>query len=405
MTTNNATERFWIRYISDCCNYKMFKRIDFELNANINCYGDQPACLLDMLVLSERDSLTSRTRIATDVHERLLLAHAIVIRGGVRAGPGTLMFVKKGLSPRSLIQFGSHASRPSRDIRVAAVHAAPISEWIERDCVGSNETVPAGYYCVDIATRECTCFDFMYHGPSRGSCKHCMACVLTLRAPDVEEAAIDSLRDFTTAVRVREVSVRKGDQVPEALSADARSVWEFVCSQAVTVAHSASSGETTSVTETLASLETEDLGVLLEKDAGTDSCKREPLSPCPWHNDQLALKHTNNSASRRRAPRHGEELAEKGAARVEKCWRQATTKVRLEDRGTQPVSPRWYLKDPHIRRQQVLLSLSNRKTPPCARLIDPPPPSSLPASQLTVLFLDSDDSCTKYESPPPPSPA
>jgi hypothetical protein len=245
----------------------MFKRLDFELNANTNCYGDRQACVLDMLAQHERDAPFERTRIANDVHERLLLAHAIVIRGGVKAGPGTLMFVQQGLSSRSLIHFGIHAARRSRAIRVPIVHAqaaAVMSEWTERElsvCDDVHVAVPEGYYCVDIATRQCTCFDFVYHGQARGGCKHIMACVLTLRALDIETADIEtaacrSLRDFTTSVREREQSVRKGEQMTEVLSYDAMSVWEFCCTPRSTPAG----------TDILASLETQELTSLMEED-------------------------------------------------------------------------------------------------------------------------------------------
>ena len=56
-TTDNSTERLWIRYLKDCCRYIMFKRLDHELNHITNGYGNIKSCFLDMLELAERNAV------------------------------------------------------------------------------------------------------------------------------------------------------------------------------------------------------------------------------------------------------------------------------------------------------------------------------------------------------------
>lgn len=83
VTSNNCVERLWITYVG-LNQLKQYKRVDMELNGATNCYGNRRYYLLGYLELVERDYDGTRTRIAKDVHLRVLLAHIIVIRNGVR---------------------------------------------------------------------------------------------------------------------------------------------------------------------------------------------------------------------------------------------------------------------------------------------------------------------------------
>ena len=53
--TNNATERLWLIYLADVCDYRMFKRRDFELNGITNANGNLRSCLLDTFQVSGND--------------------------------------------------------------------------------------------------------------------------------------------------------------------------------------------------------------------------------------------------------------------------------------------------------------------------------------------------------------
>jgi len=79
------------------------ERIDLELNAICNAYRNRRFCLLDTLRLVERDWDGTRTIIAKDVHERVLLAHAIVIQE-----------LPRGLLPRRVWR-GWHQGREQRE--------------------------------------------------------------------------------------------------------------------------------------------------------------------------------------------------------------------------------------------------------------------------------------------------
>lgn len=63
VTTDNSTERFWEFYLQFCCKFKMFKRVDYEINAITDFYGNLPkgTCLIDMLNLQDQNGTASRT--------------------------------------------------------------------------------------------------------------------------------------------------------------------------------------------------------------------------------------------------------------------------------------------------------------------------------------------------------
>ena len=63
VTTNNSTERLWEFYLQFCCKFKMFKRVDYELNAILNFYGNllRGTSFFEMLDLQDINMAKART--------------------------------------------------------------------------------------------------------------------------------------------------------------------------------------------------------------------------------------------------------------------------------------------------------------------------------------------------------
>ena len=238
-TTNNSVERLWIHYLDVVCRHKQFKRVDLELNAITGALNTLSTNLLDLLELARRDASCKRTRIANDVHVRVILALAIVIQGGVvpfDAVPG-IFFVKRGISPRRYVSFGSHRPR-CNETRVPEMHAdaARVLQqlmWSRLEARG----VPAsqkhrfeGFYCVDVIGRTCTCWDFVYRGSERGGCKHLMSVKLRQHYGP-ENAREASIHDFGSDLRTREMRVPPELQVKQVRSASDHAIWQYVYRQ------------------------------------------------------------------------------------------------------------------------------------------------------------------------------
>jgi hypothetical protein len=218
------------------CQHKQFKRVDLELNAITGALNTLSTNLLDVLELSRRDAVSKRTRIANDVHLRLLLALTIVIQGGVvpfDRVPG-IFFVKRGISPWRFVSFGSHSPQ-SNETRVPEMHV-DVARVLQRLMWSRLETrgIPAsqkhmfeGFYCVDIIGRTCTCWDFVYRGSERGGCKHMMSARLRLHY-GAESAREASIHDFASALRSRELRVPTEVQVKELRSSSDHSIWQYI---------------------------------------------------------------------------------------------------------------------------------------------------------------------------------
>jgi hypothetical protein len=174
--TNNAQERVWITYLGPAvCNWMMFKRKDFEFNAVTNALGNRRTCMIDILALIRRDYPNRRTRIATPVHNVCVLGLAIVAQKGVIGGPPGFVYVRKGLSPRAILNFGSHKATKLPDIWLPQRHK-PASEamqaQIRKELCALNVSHRDGYEIYNVRTRQCTCWSFTYTGQL---CKHAAA--------------------------------------------------------------------------------------------------------------------------------------------------------------------------------------------------------------------------------------
>ena len=86
-----------------------------------------------------------------------------------------LFVLQAGISPRSLVYFGSHAPHRTAGIGVPIAHAAaaaPMAEHVLAEMharvleADATFKLPDGCHCVDLKTRECTCWDFLC-----GSCR------------------------------------------------------------------------------------------------------------------------------------------------------------------------------------------------------------------------------------------
>ena len=224
LTQNNAVERFWKTYLKIVCKFTMFKRRDDEARA----VGSNATNLLDSLALDRFEAPTKRTNIAADVHNRTLLALAIVIRRGVQFGPNGVTYVRAGLSSRKLVYCGSHQPK-AVETRVPQQHRGAwnvVRVWMRRKFVARGVPTDLGceLYCQH-ADLGCECCDGIYRGQQRGGCKHQMAKTIRMSYPDEEAAISGCIRDFAHQIRERERRTPKELQIVELLNTDAIAVW------------------------------------------------------------------------------------------------------------------------------------------------------------------------------------
>ena len=122
-----------------------------------------------------------------DVRHRVMLALSIVIQGGVFASPlEGVYYVKRGISSRNLLQFGSHrperveARLPQSSEKVAEPMLQFMLDRFEAQGVPARGKYSEGFYTVQKCKHgwTCICWDFVYRGSTRGGCKHTMAVVV-----------------------------------------------------------------------------------------------------------------------------------------------------------------------------------------------------------------------------------
>jgi hypothetical protein len=149
----------------------------------------------------------------------------------VIGGPPGFVYVRKGLSPRAILNFGSHKATKLPDIWLPQRHK-PASEamqaQIRKELCALNVSHRDGYEIYNVRTRQCTCWSFTYTGQL---CKHAAAYNLShLRSGSTcsaEEAACKGIRDIASALRDRERRVPKPLQVPAVLGDDMM-VWTYL---------------------------------------------------------------------------------------------------------------------------------------------------------------------------------
>jgi hypothetical protein len=212
------------------------ERIDLELNAICNAYRNRRFCLFDTLRLVERDWDGTRTIIAKDVHDRVLLAHAIVIQGGVQpTSVEGFAHVQCGISSRRMLHFGSHKprrieTRLTTDVQRDFVR--PMAEHVAAGLVAKGVQPRDGWHTVCHSEGTCTCWDFTYRGPARAGCKHLAAYHLDHHARDgtADDGLVQaaSIRDLAREIRERERRVPRPLQVQDVLSDSDLAVWGFL---------------------------------------------------------------------------------------------------------------------------------------------------------------------------------
>jgi hypothetical protein len=209
------------------------------------------------------------------VHNTLLFAYAIVAQGGVEpADGGTIYYIKKGLSPPSLLSFGAHEPK-SPIVHLPTKYAdsiKPMEKYMLQKLADRGVAMRAGYYIYDSATQQCTCWTAVYSG-ERNQCKCAMAaelCRAELRKADttsvaLETAAVAAIRDFAMQITAREKRIPKELQDPIVVSSNSFSVYHHVFGLAK-AAEAARVVDEEQAASLMDSLRGEDLGDIL---AGT----------------------------------------------------------------------------------------------------------------------------------------
>ena len=208
-----------------------------EANAITGVYNSSRINLLAWIGLKQRDDAYAPSRVSVDVRHRVMLALSIVIQGGVFASPVEgVYYVKRGISSRNLLQFGSHrperveARLPQSSEKVAEPMLQFMLDRFEAQGVPARGKYSEGFYTVQKCKHgwTCICWDFVYRGSTRGGCKHTMAVELRLNSSDETTAQCAAIGDFAGMMRSREKRVPKELQVDTVTNEDDYVVWKAV---------------------------------------------------------------------------------------------------------------------------------------------------------------------------------
>ena len=217
-----------------------------------------------------------RTRIATPVHNTLLLAYVIVAQDGVEPAPdGTTFYIRKGLSPPSVLSFGAHEPK-SPVVHLPTKYAdssKPMEDYMFATFAERGIPSKDGYHIYDRTTEQCTCWTAVYAG-ERNKCTHGMAAELVQNklchnqnaAVALETAAIAGIRDFGMQITARERHIPKELQDHVVVSSNAFSVYHHVLGLAK-AAEVARVVDVDAAVEITNSLRSEELGDVLDDGA------------------------------------------------------------------------------------------------------------------------------------------